>query len=111
MGFTDKLELAFNDFIELLVRFHLNPRKELKNHIYENYCDDLEDRLENYFLKSPYELTFSFWKSTMYKQGKFDKAELLEAFEKVTFEKFCRFCTELFANVKLQWYVAGNITA
>lgn len=38
--------------------------------------DEVLDRIENYFLKSPYDLTYSYLKCMLYKKGKFMKEQL-----------------------------------
>jgi hypothetical protein len=45
--------------MKLLVKFHANPEVEVKKHIFKMYCEEVETRYENYFLKSPYELVFN----------------------------------------------------
>ncbi|CAD8101185.1 unnamed protein product [Paramecium sonneborni] len=107
-GFNDSILKFYKDFIQYLLDFHKQPKKYVKKHIFSVQIDDLQDRYENYFMKSPYDLNASYWKCMIYKSGKFMKEQLREV--DIKMNDFISFTEKLFKTVRMQIYFHGNIS-
>ncbi|CAK87408.1 unnamed protein product (macronuclear) [Paramecium tetraurelia] len=107
-GFNDSILRFYKDFIQYLLDFHKQPKNYVKKHIFHVQKDDLEDRYENYFMKSPYDLNSSYWKCMVYKTGKFMKEQLTEV--EIKMNDFISFTEKLFKTVRMQIYIHGNIS-
>ena len=85
-GFSDSVTRFTQDFIQYLNNFE---NIKIKEHIFEVLLDDLDDRYDNYFLKSPYDLLFSYLKCNLYEKGKFMKEDLKDI--EITYTEFNKF--------------------